>query len=37
MIRYDDVSEGDEIPTLERPLTKDEVRAYARAARVFRA
>ena len=35
MTRYDDVSEGDELPTIERPLTRDEVRAYARAAGIY--
>ena len=35
MTRYDDVAEGDELPTIERPLTKDEVRAYARAAGIY--
>jgi len=35
MTRYDDVSEGDELPTVERALTKEEVRAYARAAGIY--
>jgi acyl dehydratase len=35
MTRYDDVAEGDELPTVERALTKDEVRAYARVAGIY--
>lgn len=32
-MRFDEVFEGDEIPTFEKFLSKDEVRAFARAAK----
>jgi hypothetical protein len=32
MMRFEDVQEGDELPTRELFLAKDQVRAYARAA-----
>ncbi len=35
MLRYDDVAEGDEIPTEVRMHTKDHVRAYARANDIY--
>jgi len=33
--RFDEVSEGDEIGPITRLLSKDEVRAYARACGVY--
>lgn len=35
MIGFDDVFEGDELPTIEQPLSRDQVRAYARAAGIY--